>query len=40
MFLGMARIEPFNERDVLDTFFFSKINIKKYSKEKKMLPTT
>ena len=40
LFLGITRIEPFNERDVLDTFFFSKINIKKYSKEKKMLPTT
>ena len=24
LFLGIARIEPFNERYVLDTFFFSK----------------
>ena len=29
LFLGIARIEPFNKGDVLDTFFFSKINIKK-----------
>ena len=28
LFLGIARIEPFNKGDVLDTFFFSKINIK------------
>ena len=40
LFLGIARIEPFNERYVLATFFFSKKIKKKPLKEKKMLPTT